>query len=172
MLKDIKHYNFNRIYEILQSGFPSDEYRSYEGQKKLLSHPEYKILGELDSADQLKGFLAVFELPELRFIEHFVVVDKYRNTGLGKRLLREFCSLCDKPVVLEVELPCSRINQRRIAFYERNGFHYNSYEYVQPVLDVGKKPIPLSLMTYPAALKNSPEFELYKESLYKHVYGL
>lgn len=170
MIKNIKNYDFNKLYELLRKSFPRDEYRSFEGQKALLKDEVYGVVGELGESGELKGFIAFFELPKVVFIEHFVVDTMYRNLGIGQGLLREFCDRRKKPVLLEVELPDSEINRRRIEFYKRNKFHYNDYQYMQPPIEEGRNSIPLALMTYPKPAIDEREFLVYKNYLYKCVY--
>ena len=50
-------------------------------------------------------------------------------------------------ICLEVELPETEMAARRIGFYERNGFYYNDYFYMQPPIAEGRNAIPLRLMT-------------------------
>lgn len=172
MIKNIKNYDFNKLYELLRKSFPRDEYRSFEGQKALLKDESYGLVGELGENGELKGFIAFFELTEVVFIEHFVVDAMYRNLGIGQGILKEFCNRQKKTVLLEVELPDSEINRRRIDFYKRNGFHYNDYQYMQPPIEKGRNSIPLKLMTYPKSVIDEREFLTYKNYLYQYVYHM
>lgn len=47
--------------------------------------------------------------------------------------MEEYIRQSGKPVLLEVEPPLGEMEQRRIGFYERLGFHLNPYAYVQPL---------------------------------------
>lgn len=75
----------------------------------------------------------------------------------------------DIPILLEVEPPSGELEQRRIGFYERLGFHLNAYEYNQPPLRTGQADLPLRIMTYPCPI-NREEFHQYREILYTEVY--
>ncbi|MNY54601.1 hypothetical protein D3C86_1904940 [compost metagenome] len=74
-------------------------------------------------------------------------------------------------MLLEVEPPAGELEQRRIGFYERLGFHLNPYDYVQPPLRTGQPDLPLRIMTYPRPIRKS-EFQLYREILYTEVYKI
>ena len=74
-----------------------------------------------------------------------------------------------KPVILEVELPTGELEARRIAFYERNGFVMNPFEYMQPAMGEDRHAIPLRIMSYPKRLF-ADEFETMRDVLYCHVY--
>lgn len=83
--------------------------------------------------------------------------------------MTEYISLSNKPVLLEVERVLGEMEQRRIGFYERLGFHLNPYDYVQPPLREGNEDLPLLIMTYPNPV-DEEEFQLYREILYSEVY--
>ncbi|MCG8399496.1 GNAT family N-acetyltransferase, partial [Bacillus atrophaeus] len=78
------------------------------------------------------AFLAVWEFAEFVFIEHFAVSEKARNSGIGGKMLEELARQKAGKVVLEVELPEDSLKKRRIGFYERHGFTFNEYPYIQP----------------------------------------
>lgn len=113
--------------------------------------------------------MACWEFPILRFVEHIAVDPNIRGGGVGKKMMADYISQSEKPVLLEVEPPNGEIEQRRIGFYERLGFHLNPFEYVQPPLREGQADLPLLIMTYPRPL-NVEEFNLFRETLYTEVY--
>lgn len=172
MLTRMETDEFDRFYEILKESFPTDEYRSYRKQKKLLENRYYRIFKDNDKKGEIRGVIATFEFPDFSFVEHLAVQKAYRNQGIGEKLLQNFCKYTNRSVVLEVELPNSELNKRRIAFYRRCGFSFHNYDYVQPSIDSGRNPIPLALMTYPQEDKVEAELDFYKTSLYREVYGL
>ncbi len=168
MLKRIDENGFDRMFSIMESSFPRDEYRTYEGQKALLGKSEYNLLGLFDG-ETLKGFIAVWKFDYVTFIEHFAVSEKYRNEGLGSKILGEIAENSDKIICLEVEPPKDEMSIRRIEFYKRNGFYFNDYPYVQPAMAKGKKEIPLFIMTANRGVTEG-EFEKIKDELYRRVY--
>ena len=48
MIELLKSDAFDEVFEIMKKSFPKDEYRTYEGQKKLLEEPVYRIYGMRD----------------------------------------------------------------------------------------------------------------------------
>lgn len=169
MLTSITVDQFKPVYEIMEASFPSDEMRPENEQRALLSLPAYQILAEFDAEDHCLGFLAVWEFDGLRYIEHFAVSEKARNCGAGTRLLREYLQRSELPVVLECEPPLNLIASRRIGFYERNGFVFNAYNYVQPPISAGRSSLELKIMSWPTPL--TPEqFASAKRTLYREVY--
>ncbi len=118
---------------------------------------------------ELMAFLAVWEFDTFLFVEHFAVRKSCRNGGLGAVLLTQLTAQCRRPVILEVELPTGELEARRIAFYERNGFVMNPFEYMQPAMGEDRHAIPLRIMSYPKRLL-ADEFETMRDVLYCHVY--
>ena len=163
MLQRINETNFPEIYRIMQASFSDDEYRPYDEQLALFKEPEYRIYY------MPAGFLAVWEFESFIYIEHFAVDPALRNSGTGSAMLQELVKQYQKPICLEVELPEDELTRRRIGFYERNGFVFNEYPYIQPPISKGKSPVPLRIMTYKSEITRE-EFQKMKEILYRRVY--
>ena len=163
MLQRINETDFPEIYRIMQASFSDDEYRPYDEQLALFEEPEYRIYY------MPAGFLAVWEFESFTYIEHFAVDPALRNSGTGSAMLQELVKQYQKPICLEVELPEDELTRRRIGFYERNGFVFNEYPYIQPPISKGKSPVPLRIMTYGEAITRET-FEAMKNVLYRSVY--
>lgn len=161
---------FDRIYALMANSFPESELRTYEEQKKLLNHPRYQLSLKKDEEGSIAGVMAVWSITGFRFVEHLAVDPKQRNGGIGRKLLSDFLLAEPTPVVLEVEPPTGELEGRRIAFYERLGFHLNDYAYAQPPLRPGQPLLPLMLMSYPSPLTEQ-QFQLCRDTLYREVYG-
>ena len=171
MISKLERKDFDKVFRIMETSFPKDEYRTYEEQKALLDKPEYDICIMADSDGAIKAFMAVWNLDSFVFIEHFAVDPAYRNNGIGGEFLRKLAHSTRKMMCLEVELPDNEIASRRIGFYERNGFVLNKYPYMQPSISAGRNPVPLLIMTYGRYIDNT-EFDRIKEVLYTEVYGV
>ena len=163
MLQRINETDFPEIYRIMQASFSDDEYRPYDEQLALFEEPEYRIYY------MPAGFLAVWEFESFIYIEHFAVDPALRNSGTGSAMLQELVKQYQKPICLEVELPEDELTRRRIGFYERNGFVFNEYPYIQPPISKEKSPVPLRIMTYRSEITRE-EFQKMKEILYRRVY--
>ena len=162
---------FDQVYALFEEAFPPVEHRPREGQRALLEQPAYHLWGLVSAKDQLDALLAAWELEELRFLEHLAVKNTLRSKGIGAALLQWYLAKSERPVVLEVEPPTTQLAARRIGFYQRQGFHLNTYPYMQPPLQPDTQPIPLMLMSWPAPL-TSAAFEQQKEAIYRQVYFL
>ena len=163
MLQFTSQSDFSEIYRIMQASFSDNEYRPYDEQLALFEEPEYRIYY------MPAGFLAVWEFESFIYIEHFAVDPALRNSGTGSAMLQELVKQYQKPICLEVELPEDELTRRRIGFYERNGFVFNEYPYIQPPISKGKSPVPLRIMTYGEAITRET-FEAMKNVLYRSVY--
>lgn len=152
----------------MEKAFPESERRDMSGQEKLLDNPYYNYY-IIRLYGKIAAFLAVWEFPEINFIEHFAVDESLRGKGVGKKALSLYLKAADKPVFLEVEPPESDIAVRRIEFYKRLGFHMNDFPYCQPALQNGQKPLPLKIMTYPKPV-DEENFIRYKKIAFKHAY--
>lgn len=159
---------FNEFYSLLKKSFLKEEYRSFEKQKSLLEKDFYKILF-CKEGNKVIGIMALWELGEFLFVEHFAVNPDFRNGGIGSKMIKFVLDKYKNNVILEVELPYNDINKRRIAFYERAGFVYNGFEYYQSPLNDGDKPLPLRIMSCPSAVCEK-ELEAIKSKLLKIVY--
>lgn len=160
---------FDEVFAIMEASFPVSEIRTYNGQQALLLNSNYHLFTEQDTTGKTLAFLAAWEFPDLRFVEHIAVDPDIRGGGIGKKLMSDYISSADIPVLLEVEPPVGELEQRRIGFYERLGFHLNAYEYVQPPLREGQADLPLRIMTYPRPV-NEAEFRKFRDLLYTEVY--
>ncbi|MGN1127079.1 MAG: GNAT family N-acetyltransferase [Ruminococcus sp.] len=169
-IREIKTDEFDKVFEILRESFPTDEYRTYDEQKRLLDNPLYTIFVLPDSQDKdIMAFIAVWQFRDFAYVEHFAVSPRYRNQNLGSKIIKTVVEMLSCPMCLEVELPHTETAKRRIEFYRRNGFFFNHYTYVQPPFSKDKNPIPLAIMTSGRSIGKG-EFEKIKAVLYREVY--
>ncbi len=165
----LKSNDFDNFYKLMEMSFPKDEYRNYEEQKDVFNDSNYTAYGLYTTDKEIKAVIAVWELNDIVFVEHFAVNPNFRNCGLGSKILEELKKKYNKTICLEVELPENDIAKRRIGFYERNGFFLNEYPYEQPAFSKDKKSVPLLIMTTLGKI-DEEAFEKIKNKLYKDVY--
>lgn len=165
----LRETEFDKAYKILEASFPAVEIRNYEGQKRLLKKPQYELCGVKDKEGNVLAVIGAWESGDFIFIEHFAVDEMLRGKGLGAAMLQNFLTQKKKLAVLEVELPTEEIAKRRVGFYERLGFTYTEFGYMQPVLQEGMPAIPLQLMSWPRPIIEG-EFKAFYAWLMKHVY--
>lgn len=171
MLQPLKETDFEQLYDLMKDSFPEDEYRPFEGQKALLAEEAYQIYANYNEVGILQAFVALWNFEQYAYIEHFAVNPRFRNGGLGSRILKELADTFPKPIFLEVEPPKDEMAIRRIGFYERNGYHLNTYPYMQPAMAPGRNPIPLCIMTSQKPV-TVEEFDTIKQLLYEKVFKI
>ena len=170
MIERLTEADFDQMFSLMERSFPEDERRDYNGQRELLAEPAYNLYAKRSPEDAaLQAFLALWELGDMVYIEHFAVDPDCRNGGLGGKILQKVIEDTDMRICLEVEPPETEMAARRIGFYERNGFVMNPFEYMQPAMGEDRHAIPLRIMSYPKRLV-ADEFETMRDVLYCHVY--
>lgn len=165
----MQNKQFNEVFTIMEVSFPECEKRTYDGQRALLTNPNYRLITETDINGTIIAFLATWEFPMFRFVEHIAVDKSIRGGGIGGKMIKAYLEQSHKPVILEVEPPIADIAKRRIGFYERLGFRLNPFDYVQPPLREGQADLPLLIMSYPKPLTEA-KFRQCREVLYTEVY--
>ena len=161
--------DFERVFSIMEQSFPRDEYRSREGQRALFDDDDYALYVHENEAGEIVGFVSVWQIADDLFIEHLAVEESCRSAGIGGKMLEELRTLYSLPLCLEVELPANELCRRRIAFYERHGFHYNDYPYEQPAFSSDRSAVPLRIMSTRPPL-SAEEFALLKKKIYRRIY--
>ncbi len=149
-LKKSTDNDFHQAWELYNDAFPLEERRTLDGQKRVLKRSNYHFEILIDH-NQFIGFILWWDLEMFRYIDHFATSKSIRNKGFGKLILNTFINNDDKSILLEVELPASSIDQRRINFYERLGFKLNLHDYKVPS-SVDNRKIDLLVMSYPEAI--------------------
>lgn len=158
-LKEIKNDCFESAWLLYEEAFPIYERRALKAQTVLFENPNYKFDVFVEK-DIFIGFIFWWDFENFQYIDHFAVTKTKRNNGYGAKILKEFIKSNFKPTLLEVELPNSPINKRRIKFYERLGFKLNLHEYKVPS-SVDNRKIDLLVMSYPKVIS--------KENLNKFI---
>lgn len=151
--------------------FPEAERRDFSLVRELLrTNPLFSITA-LTKEGQYAGFISSWRLEGFTYLEHFAIEPAFRNGGIGGTVMKKFMdAYCKSPVVLEVELPNEEMSKRRIGFYQRLGFIYDSHTYFQPPYRAGEPMLELRLMTR-GDIDMEASFEHVKRSIHKEVYG-
>ncbi|MDR2913662.1 MAG: GNAT family N-acetyltransferase [Tannerella sp.] len=172
-IKTTEHPLFLQIWNLYKSSFPPEERRQLRTQKKMMNNPLYHFEIITDN-DVFVGFILWWGFEDIRYIEHLATSPRLRGNGYGLRILENFISKSDTPILLEVEHPDSEINKRRIGFYRRIGFILNKHLYKHPPYKKGGEYVSLMLMTYPDAIteKEARRFcEKYHPVIHEFVLG-
>ena len=118
MLELLDKKDFDEVYAIMEASFPETEIRPREEQYALFDDRAYRILVRREEGNTA-GFFAVWDFPEVLYIEHFAVDGRLRGGGIGAAMIGELKALSDKPICLEVEPPENETAKRRIRWWRR-----------------------------------------------------
>ena len=157
---------FDLVFDEIEKNFIIDERRDRKDAFRLFESEKYDIL-LIISEETVIGFFTVWKILDFCFIEHFVVIEKYRSRGYGAEALGLLYKLFSK-IVLEAEPCIGEIQRRRLGFYKRCGFIENEGEYLQPSYRFGGNEVPLVIMSYPEKLS---DFERDVFAIKATVYG-
>ena len=119
------------IKPLYEQSFPPEERRSASGLLSQGSHSDCHII-KIDHQNILAGFCIYWDFSEFRFVEHLATAVDLRGKGIGQSIIQRLLGLGAEAVLLEVEPPSDTISQRRIAFYQRQGFVLLDTPYRQP----------------------------------------
>lgn len=157
---------------LYESAFPEEERRPTELWLALpQTERDFHILG-IYSNERCLGFVTCWDFGGFAYVEHFAVDGTLRGQGTGSKSLALLADrVGGKPIVLEVELPITDIAQRRIAFYERNGYALLSTAYAQPPYREGGEGLPMKLMCTDEGFGEAHGGEIVT-TLHRRVYGV
>lgn len=155
------------IYSRMGQSFPQCEMRDYKDFLSVFNNPAFAAYDVADG-DKKVGVITLWRFEDFTFIEHLAIFPEYRGCGYGGEAVKK---ALDKSVitVLEIELPETVMQKRRLKFYERLGFKVNGCKYFQPPYRAGDKKCDMLLLSYPAPLENARRAI---EKLHKTVYGV
>ncbi len=171
LIKISSNQQLESIRDLYISAFPAKERREFDDLKNLLAEDICSFFQVLTQSGSLAGFCILWEFPGFIFIEHFAIEPDLRGLGIGEKSLAEIRTRFARTVILETELPTDDLSQRRIRFYERNGFHKLSRTYYQPSYGGNKPEIELKLMGTNADIP-ADELDLIIQSIRKKVYSV
>lgn len=165
----ISNDEFDLAYKIMETSFPKCELRTYSELKQHFNEGNVVLYG-MKHNKTLTGVIMCWECDSCIFLENFAVSEIARGLGIGSIILNDVKQYYkNKLIVLEVENPYDEMSNRRIGFYERNGFIFSNYGYMQPKINEEVNDIPLLLMSYPKVL-DKEMFLKVKEDLFANVY--
>jgi len=135
----------HKIYQSYCASFPEDERRG-EAQFWDLFDNEYAQIVSIVKEEKNIGYLILWELSEFVFVEHFEIFSQFRGQNFGSEVLAHLIQKHGE-LILETEpLELNTIAERRVKFYERNGFSILKKDYIQPSYGDGKNALNLFLM--------------------------
>ncbi|MDR2979981.1 MAG: GNAT family N-acetyltransferase [Bacteroidales bacterium] len=163
--------DFDSFFELMEKVFPPVERRSKEDASQIFTTvPCYHAMG-LKKDGKVTAFIAYWLFEDICFVDHLAVDDSLRGQGIGSEIMRYLVENTASTVVLEVEPPEDEISRKRIRFYEKIGFHLNTFSYIQPSMQPGQPEIPLMIMSYPHGL-DLPKFNAARKRIFDNCYNV
>lgn len=156
---------------LMQQAFPSEEYRDPAQQRQYTDEKAHFHCNIVTIDGQEVGLINFWDFDTFYYFEHLAILPQQRNGGIGKKVMNSLCQQLNRPIVLEVEMPDNELAQRRIGFYQRQGFKLWDNPYLQPPYKAGDDFLPMHLMVY-GDLSPEHDFENIKARIYKEVYGV
>lgn len=135
----------SKIFYRYEKTFPEEERRSKNQFLDLAENPDAFVYS-INHEDENIGYCVIWELQGFYFLEHFEVFEEFRNQKFGEKILESLQEKFEK-LILETEPDSlSEIAERRLRFYERNGFSVIEKKYLQPSYGEDKYAVNLFLM--------------------------
>lgn len=177
-IENVDSEEFIEAWKIYDKSFSADEKRDFELHKECMKKKEFSF-NAVFCDEKICGFIALWDFGDFMFIEHFAIKEELRNKGIGKIVIEKIKEENENinkgknrnAIILEAPKPETDIAARRIAFYERNSFVKNEFNYIQPSYGEGKEPVPMIIMSYPDKI-SSEKLEDIKKEIYSSVYGI
>ncbi len=163
------HPSYPFMEGLMETSFPLEERRDTDLQRQYTDeNPLFH--NHLITFNQVPiGLISYWKLEDVIYIEHFAIDPNLRNGGYGKQVIEKLKEQTQIPLILEAEEPTDELAQRRIGFYQRNGFTLQDLPYLQPPYRKGNDWFPLKIMTYGRSFTKE-ELEKYKTLIYREVY--
>lgn len=126
MLKPLSIKALPEMYERLLATFAENEVKPYEWIERLIQKGQYQLYGYYEGEELLAvAMMMNDENPGL--LDYYCIHKDHRAKGLGSLLIRDLSQM--EKFIVELEDPDSASSekerqqrQRRLKFYERNGF--------------------------------------------------
>lgn len=139
---------------LMATAFPVFERRSDAQLQAALSDSRFELL-HIEALDennvfQEVGFVALWHLTSVDYIEHLAVDSSLRGKGVGSLALKTLFGenvRVNTPVVLEIDPRETPIAVRRAHFYERLRFVINPQKHCHPPYRLNAEPHELELLS-------------------------
>ncbi len=137
------------LFRLYQDAFPECERRDMETLKQLICSEKQMFFCQILQNGIECGLVVYWLFDTFCYVEHLAVNLAVRGNDTGSATLAVLKQrYTDRPIVLEVEpLSNDAATQKRIAFYQRNGFTIADTTYQQPPYRKGEQSFPLWIMT-------------------------
>lgn len=111
--------------------FPPKERRSVDLLGDIIEENDELFFSAVFDGSELAGLVGYWVFPEFMYLEHFAVFPEMRNRKIGSQVLNYLAEKFERRI-LEVEPVCDEITERRVNYYQRNGYRILDKNYIQP----------------------------------------
>jgi ribosomal protein S18 acetylase RimI-like enzyme len=164
--------DLDKIRDLYISSFPEKERREFYKLPEMLVLLECSVCLISISGGKIAGLCIFWDFGSFTFLEHFAIEDDLRGLGIGEEVLSVLREKY-KIILLETELPEDEISQRRVKFYQRNGFRMLQRRYIQPSYGKNKPEVELQLMSTSVdfSVQTLDEYiHLIRERVYRKIF--
>ncbi len=146
---------WEQAWRLYTESFPEHERRRISSHARAVEDPDFHTRVAIDNGNLL-AILFYWTMGDGQiYIEHIAVNPQMRGRSIGSTLLRNFTAQNpDAMVIVEIDPPTGdEVAQRRIAFYEKAGFHSTGLTFNHPSYRKnGGLCHNLSVLSYPAPI--------------------
>ena len=157
---------FRRLMELYQSAFPLEERRDIDQLEMLVKSEPRMFFNKVEVDGELAGLFVYWNLGDFYYMEHLAVFEEMRNRKIGQGVLAWIAEHLDGLRILEAEPRGTEITDRRIAFYERNGYSVQDKDYYQLAYRLNGKGCRLWIMCNREDERLSEKIEVIRHSIY------
>lgn len=137
---------FRKLIRLYEEAFPKEERREVSQLSELLQQEPAMYFNAIESEGELAGLFVYWNFGDFYYLEHLAVFADMRNRKIGQQLLDWVRIHLQGDRLLEVEPAGKEMAERRIKYYERNGYRIVKKDYLQPPYDGKRKDLPLWIM--------------------------
>lgn len=135
----------SRIFFVYEKTFPEDERRNKEQFLAFSENYEVYVFG-IKNDEKSIGYAVLWKVLDFYFLEHFEVFEEFRNQKFGSEILTELQEKYPKIILESEPETLNETAEKRIRFYERNGFSVIDKNYIQPGYEEAKREVHLYLL--------------------------
>ena len=167
------------IFLIYKEAFPLNEQQPIAVIKTRLQQSKEIVIAATIN-DKVVGFGFLYDLKNTDFLllDYLAIKENQRGQNIGGSLLtylKQYASKIKKHLLMEVDDPKYGGEERRVAFYQKNGAYWlKDVKYILPALD-GDNATEQILMIVPFGAKttfNGMEIKRLAKILYRELYGI
>lgn len=153
-------------WELYTNSFPIEEQRPLSLHQKAINDTRFHPYVYVSDQDELLAICFYWQFPQFKYLEHFAVNPKYRNKGIGSKIIKNFAQ-DHQPVILEIEPPIDTISIQRLRFYKRNLFKETPHCFKQLKYQKIKEDVWLNLLCNQEMSTNL--FQQFQDIIYQEL---